>query len=109
MAATNPARRAVGERSHALTLYCVSRMISELKYAKNSSLACSCAECRSNVERKWREALLSHEQSLAITPASPTLVRWQVVTGAIQRKSVQVRVLTLEYENAEMGHGAPET
>jgi hypothetical protein len=47
-----------------------------------------------------RETLLGHEQSSTITPASVTLVRWQVVTGAIQRKRVEVRVFTLKYENA---------
>jgi len=35
-------------------------------------------------------------------------MRWQIVAGAIQRKGVEIRALTLEYENAESGHGDSE-
>jgi len=42
----------------------------------------------------------------AITPASVTAVRRQVVAGSIRRERMEIRVLTLEYENAEVGHDA---
>ena len=59
---------------------------------------------RGNIERKRGQTLRVQQQAATIPPAPVAQMGWQIIPRAIQGQRVKIRLLTLEYKHAKIGH-----